>query len=552
MLRKLLSVISLALVLVMAPVLCAQTITVTTGTTYQTMTGWEGTAQIGWGDIDGANDIRHNWRTWRDPMVTNLLDLGINRIRVEVRSGIENSTDYFQQFLDGQVTAATYSSNRYTRVNDNADANSRNDAGFAWASLDYQMRGIAIPLKNELAKRGETLHLNICFVDFDNAAQSLEYKSSPTEYGELVLATYDHLNSVFGWTPDTWEVILEPDAGSASWSAQQTADCIVDARSRLLTGGYTPSFIAPSCTNAGNVAARVDTMESTTNAMTSLSEISYHLYSGATTANRNAIRTEANNNSKKTSMLELIGASRDTLHEDLVEANASAWQQFTFAYLDVVSDDGAQYFRVTFNLYTPTISWGSRSRYLRQYFKYIRKNAIRVEASSGNGNLKPTSFKNINDRYVVILNASAAVTDFTVGGLPDGCYGIEYSTGSTPVANADQCITTGNITTTIPAAGVMAIFWKKDNTGCSYSLPDGSSKTFTFTGGTHAIRVSTSAGCKWTAESSDASVAQIVSGFNGTGNGVVLFNAIGNPTASPKNATLTIGGQTFSVTVNNP
>jgi hypothetical protein len=62
------------------------------------------------------------------------------------------------------------------------------------------------------------------------------------------------------------------------------------------------------------------------------------------------------------------------------------------------------------------------------------------------------------------------------------------------------------------------------------------------------IHVTASASsCAWTA-SSDAPWMTITSGASGTGNGDVHVHIDANPDPSPRSGTLTIGGQTVSVT----
>ena len=60
----------------------AQTITVTPGTTYQTMKGWEGVEQT-------CQDECTNWNSYKESLLDAVVELGINRIRLEV---LTNST----------------------------------------------------------------------------------------------------------------------------------------------------------------------------------------------------------------------------------------------------------------------------------------------------------------------------------------------------------------------------------------------------------------------------------------------------------------------------
>ena len=81
---------------------------------------------------------------------------------------------------------------------------------------------------------------------------------------------------------------------------------------------------------------------------------------------------------------------------------------------------------------------------------------------------------------------------------------------------------------------------------CSYSInPTGQS--FTAGSGANSVSVTTPAGCAWTAASNSAFVT-VTSGASGNGNGTVGYSVAANAGASQRAGTLTIGGQTFTVT----
>jgi hypothetical protein len=80
---------------------------------------------------------------------------------------------------------------------------------------------------------------------------------------------------------------------------------------------------------------------------------------------------------------------------------------------------------------------------------------------------------------------------------------------------------------------------------CTYSISP-TSQTVAAGGGTGNVAVTTQAACAWTA-TSNATWITITAGAAGTGNGSVTFNAAAN-TGAARTGTLTIGGQTFTVT----
>ena len=80
---------------------------------------------------------------------------------------------------------------------------------------------------------------------------------------------------------------------------------------------------------------------------------------------------------------------------------------------------------------------------------------------------------------------------------------------------------------------------------CSFSL-SGSGQSFSAPGGTGNVTVTTSSGCAWSATSSESWLT-VVSGASGTGAGVVMFRVAVNTSGLARAASLSIGGQTFTV-----
>ena len=80
---------------------------------------------------------------------------------------------------------------------------------------------------------------------------------------------------------------------------------------------------------------------------------------------------------------------------------------------------------------------------------------------------------------------------------------------------------------------------------CTFSL-SASNQSFDATGGTGNVTVTTSSGCAWSATSSESWLT-VVSGASGTGAGVVMFRVAANTSGLARAASLSIGGQTFTV-----
>lgn len=418
---------------------------------HQTMDGWEVTDQAG-------QLYSPAWNNYKNPLLDQAVnDLGINRVRVEIFSNTENPTDYFTQWRTGQITESQYNDKRFEIINDNSNASSINPNGFKWAQIDHSIDNLVLPLRQRLQARGESLWISVNYVDFEESA--FEHKNFPAEYAEFVLATYQHLQSKYGFVPNSWEVMLEPD--NALWSSTQVAEAIKAAGDLLKANDFTPNFVAPSTVNTGNASSYIDRIAQTPGAMQYVSEFSYHRYSGDTVSAVQNIASRALTHNKKTSMLEWIGADYHTLHEDLKIGRNSSWQQYTLAY-PIQDDNGAQYYLINdSNPNNPTITMGSRTKFLRQYFKFIRSGARRIEAQTASGKFDPLAFINSNGKYVVVVKASAAGS-FAVQGLPAGTYGIKYTTESQyDVDLTDTTLSAGQpLNAAIPAAGVITVYAK--------------------------------------------------------------------------------------------
>jgi hypothetical protein len=94
------------------------------------------------------------------------------------------------------------------------------------------------------------------------------------------------------------------------------------------------------------------------------------------------------------------------------------------------------------------------------------------------------------------------------------------------------------------ATGRLRLNWSQGS-ACAFSISPGS-QFFTAAGGTGSVSVAALAGCGWTA-ASDGGFVQITGGNSGAGDGAVSYAVAANPSPSPRSATLTAAGQTFTV-----
>jgi hypothetical protein len=426
-------------------------------TVYQTMRGWEAVAQA-------DQNYNRAFPAYAPLVFDKVVELGLNRLRLEVRAGSENSTDSWAALAAAGFpsTGPNYTrwrATRYETINDNADPFDLNPGGFHFSEVDNTTDLVVNPLRTRLAARGESLYVNLNYVAFTGQITSGQYlHHAPDEYAEFMLATFQHMQSRNGWVPDAIEVILEPDNIEQWRSGTLIGQAIVATGRRLAAAGFTPDFIAPSTTCMNNASRYFDDVIAVAEVKTYLKEIAYHRYCGVSEENLRALVERAQAHGLSTSMLEWWDPanSHRTLHEDLTIGRNSAWQQATLANLDNPAGLGMATVD-TSDPAGPVVTTGNLSRYTSLYYRHVRQGARRIGVSSDAPALDPLAFVNVNGTHVVVVNALNAGS-FSVRGLPEGTYGISYATGET-TADAEQTIVSGqSLNASIPAAGVITIF----------------------------------------------------------------------------------------------
>ena len=437
----------------------AATITLDSSTTFQTITGWVAGEQA-------AHD-EHWFPDW--PLYKNTLldqavnDLGINSMILSFPSGKENTRDFDAEFKAGTITNAENRCFRYSTVNDNADPNSINMAGFQFDEQDITIEQLILPMKQRVEANGEKFHLNLLYIAFDKQITGsgcpggLQYHHTDAqEYAEFILAASLHLRNKYGLVPTTWEVLLEPDNTSFYNNGTRLGNAIQATIAKLEANGFTPKIIAPGTTDMDNAPGYFDGILGVlgaANVQKYFDSISYHRYGSYSLSSLQGIAARAKTHNIGAYMSEWIGADYNILHEDLKVGNNSRWNQFVLAF--PTSDNGAQYYTIS----GTTVNIGSRTKFLRQYFKFIREGAVRIKADSTNNNFDPVAFINKNGKYVVVVKANSGGA-FTVGGLPAGPYGITYTTGSQYNQSMPDVTITGSqaVNANIPSGGVITIY----------------------------------------------------------------------------------------------
>jgi hypothetical protein len=417
---------------------------------YQEILGWEGTSELGEMECDATA-----FAVSRQDLLNRVVnELGINRVRLETRSGHENPQDFFTAFKSSR-DLSDWRPHRYESVNDNNDPFVARSGGFQFAELDHKVEVVIQPMRALLQARGEKLYVNLNYVDF--GPSSFEQSSNPEEYAELIHAAFMHLQSRYGWVPDAVEIILEPD-NTQNWRGTNIGRALVATGDRLKASGFRPAFIAPSNVNMAASLAYLDEMLAVPRVLEYLTDISYHRYSGVSTGTLQAIANRANELGLRTAMLEHIAADYHELHQDLRVGQNSSWQEYVLAFCG--PDDGTKYYRFDqTNRTASSVVAGSRTHFLRQYFSFVRAGARRVAAASGDSRLDPLAFLNANGKLVVIVKATQGAP-VDVRRLPPGTYGVTFTTAQQRfVSLPDVTVGAGgSLQTSIPAAGVVTVY----------------------------------------------------------------------------------------------
>jgi len=431
---------------------------------YQTIDGWAVYTRY-WED-DKKNDRFDRSFEPHTERVSNYLvdELGINAVRVEIWSGLENPTDHFSEHYQGKTSYRDYANFRYEKINDNADPKSVNPAGFQLSKFDHRMKSMVLPLKRALDRRGEKLFINVCYVDFhwkaENREGTLSHADEPDEYAEFVLFFFERLRDEYGIVPDAFEVILEPE-NTVGWRGHEIGVALVAVAKRLEQRGFTPRFVAPSNTSMQNAIRYYDEMIKVPGALERLDTFSYHRYHLERTSYVEEIWERAKRHGKKTAMLEKVGAGIDELFEDLTVGHVSGWQQWAAA--GRYEDPGhGSYYTVVDNRdpAAPRVLPAPTSLLLSQVFRYVRRGARRIGAESDNHDKKVVAFKNPSGGTVVVVRAESAGGNVSIAGLPPGTYGRRFVDQHSKIKDLLKVTVARDkpLVTEIPAAGALTVY----------------------------------------------------------------------------------------------
>ena len=411
---------------------------------HQKIEGWEVTARA-W-EFDKVNDRFDGSVVAQKEQLATMLadDIGIDRIRLEIKSGMENPTDYWSSFASGRMTYGDYRRHFYDKINDNADAFTLDPARIQFSDLDWHVETFVLPLKQKVEARRRRFHLNLAYVDFKwtDIKGSLSHAKNPAEYAELIAATFAHLRDKYGLKPDSLEIVIEPD-NTDDWSGVAIGHAIVAARARLNEEGFTGvEIIAPSTAKGQRALDYLDDLKKVPGALNALSTISYHRYDGEpSSSDLNDLARTAGKTGKRTAMLEYVDADITDLIADLSDGSATAWQQYGIAAR--VGDDRPLkpgWLMLASGGLAPKLTMSAIARHLSAVFTNVDAGSIRVGTSSDSRDVASVAFTTPRQKLVVVIHSQSTLP-LTVKGLRRGSYGLSaIDDAGRPLAS--QVITT--------------------------------------------------------------------------------------------------------------
>ena len=132
-----------------------------------------------------------------------------------------------------------------------------------------------------------------------------------------------------------------------------------------------------------------------------------------------------------------------------------------------------------------------------------------------------------NTSWITVTGGSSGSGNGTVS------FTVAANTSASPRTGT---LTIAGVTVTVTQAGA-----------CAYTVAP-TTQSVLAAGGSQSVAVTTASGCNWTGVSNDTTWIAITSGSSGAGTGAVSYTVATNTAASARTGTLTIAGQTVTVT----
>lgn len=400
-------------------------VTVDASARHQTILGWETVPRM-WEYDKINNRFDGSWMPMADKIFDALVnDVGINRLRLELRTGAENPVDYWGQFERGDISYKKMKAHFYHRINDNTDPMVAEPGNFQFSFLDFQVEHIVLPIKRRLEARGEELYLNLNVVDFKGGEGISDFSlaASPREYGELIDQAFRHLETRWGLRPDALEIMLEPE-NTSGWNGKTIGAAAVNAISRLEASGPVPEIILPSVVNAKNAVPYFTQALNVPGLREHVGAISFHLYSGNSNPVIRDIADTAKKYGVRAEMLEYTKGTDAELFRDLTVGNATAWNLFSIiGHREPDKTEPGLSVLLYGDAATGRVGLSHQGRVLAPVFRAVRRGAVRIDATSSSDAVRTAAFVNADGGMVVAMRVpDQSPQDVALSGIAEGRY----------------------------------------------------------------------------------------------------------------------------------
>jgi hypothetical protein len=422
-------VLTCAMVLSVASAGGAQvSVTIDTGTQYQTILGWGGATP---GDMTLPDLVRNQAL---DALVD---DLGLNRLRYEGPGG-NRAED-----------------RRWEWLNDDADPDHIDWSAFNTASLDARAAAWLVPFKQRVEARGEPFDLYVSPSFFDGGSTGSApawLLNSPGENAEFATSLLLRLRDVHGVTANYYCILNEAGNNNA-WTAPVVARAIKTLGPRLQALGLPTRIQFPESISA-DVAwdSYINPLLSDPDVWPCIGCLSYHLY--GSNGKRGFIRDLGIAKGIPTAQTEYMGLTTQHLYLDMIMGGVSYWELYGLM--------GHGSAKIDTNRDNTHFGRGTEYWTFRQAMHYVRPGDVRVEATSSLSYFYPLAFSRGGRVTVVLLNNISPVAARTVNfsGLPAGQYGLCQSVLGAAYSELGLRTvgTDGALAVDVPAYAVMTLY----------------------------------------------------------------------------------------------
>lgn len=380
-------------------------IVVNTGTTLQTLLGWEAAAQDGW-DATGYSTFKP---LIQSELNARWLDLNTLRLRVEM-----NVSDMLSPF-------------------------SPTNPNFA-AKFDPRMTVLSQVIAAATAA-GKSVTWYISYTDYNRTASPVG--TNATTYANMMVTVLQHVKTAFPTVPapDYINVWNEPDNNTPiTATGGATLGAMMDATRAACAASSNPAvvcppFIYPSCFNASNVVTYWNALNSTQKSH--VATISFHRYQPspfvASTSEPPILALGLPVSQDEAAVGSGAAAGLSELLLDLQYGNVAAWEQFAFAYPAAGGDNGSQYIYINIvapnSPSAPKLVWGSRTNLLWQVMHYTQAGDQMMGITVNNANLKAAVFKRPSTGKYILVGYSIGERTYYAN-VPNGTYKGSYTLGN--------------------------------------------------------------------------------------------------------------------------